>query len=81
VGTDIPMQVVQDGWYEKAGCAIHKEQSNKQHSSIASASVPASRFLPCLKSYPDFPQRWTETVLLFKMLFGMMFSHSFRNSN
>lgn len=24
----------------------HKEQANKQHSSIASAAAPASRFLP-----------------------------------
>jgi hypothetical protein len=35
------------GWYKKAGWASHGEQANEQHSSIASASVPVSRFLPC----------------------------------
>jgi hypothetical protein len=30
------------------------EQASKQHPSTASASAPASRFLPCLSSCPDF---------------------------
>jgi hypothetical protein len=33
-----------------------KEQARHQHPSMASASVPASRFLPCLSSCPDFLQ-------------------------
>jgi hypothetical protein len=32
------------------------EQASKQHLSMASASAPASRFLPCLSSCPDFLQ-------------------------
>jgi hypothetical protein len=32
------------------------EQASKQHPSMASASAPASRFLPCLSSYHDFLQ-------------------------
>jgi hypothetical protein len=32
------------------------EQANKQHPSMASASAPASRFLPCLSSCHDFVQ-------------------------
>jgi hypothetical protein len=42
------------GCYNKAGWASHEEQASKQHPSIASVSAPASRFLSCLSSYPDF---------------------------
>ena len=31
-----------------------EEQESNQHHSMAIASAPASRFLPCLNSYPDF---------------------------
>jgi hypothetical protein len=31
----------------------HREQVNKQHSSMAFASAPASRFLACVSSCPD----------------------------
>jgi len=34
--------------------ASHEEQASKQHSSMASASAPAFRFLPCVSSCPDF---------------------------
>ena len=37
----------------------HGEQASKQHSSLASASAPASKFLPCFSSCPDFLQWWT----------------------
>ena len=40
---------------KKAGLANHMEQPSKQHSSMVSASVPVSRFLPCSSSYPDYP--------------------------
>jgi hypothetical protein len=46
----IPGLVVM-GFYRKPA-----EQASKQHPSMASASVPASRFLPCLSSCPDFFQ-------------------------
>jgi hypothetical protein len=35
------------------------EQASKQHSSMVSASAPASRFLPCLSSCPDILQLWS----------------------
>ena len=38
------------GVYKKASWASHDEQTNIQHSSMASASVPACRFLPQLPS-------------------------------
>lgn len=41
---------------EKTDCASQEQQASKQHPSVASASVPASRFLPCLSSCPDFLQ-------------------------
>jgi hypothetical protein len=47
------------GFYKKAGWANHGEQASKQHPSIASASAPASRFLLCLSSCPDFLWWWT----------------------
>ena len=33
------------------------EQASKLHTSMASAVAPASMFLPCLSSCPDFLQR------------------------
>ena len=36
--------------YKQAGWVSHGEQASKQHSSMASASVSASRFLPWLQS-------------------------------
>ena len=38
------------GFCKKAGWASHDEQAGKQHPSVASASAPASRLLPCLSS-------------------------------
>jgi len=46
-------------FYKKAGRASHVKQGSKKHSSMASGSVPASRFLPCLYSCPDFLWWWT----------------------
>ena len=42
------------GFYKKAGWASHGEQASEEHPSMASASAPASRFLQCLSSCPDF---------------------------
>ena len=41
------------GFFERAGWATHGEQASKQHSLMASTSVPA------LSSCPGFPQWWT----------------------
>lgn len=35
---------------------MQAEQANKEHPSVASASVPASKFLTSLSSCPDFSQ-------------------------
>jgi hypothetical protein len=37
-------------FYKETGWASHEEQASKQHPSMASASAPASRFLPWLPS-------------------------------
>jgi hypothetical protein len=42
------------GFYKKAGSPSHEEQVGKQHPSMALASAPTSRFLPCLGYCPDF---------------------------
>jgi hypothetical protein len=47
------------GAIKKAGSAIYGKQASKQHSSMASASAPDSRFLPRLSFCPDFLQRWS----------------------
>ena len=65
------------GFYKTAGWASHEEQASKQHSSMASASAPASWFWPCWSSCP-------ETVIeinpfLPKLLLVMVFSRSNRN--
>jgi hypothetical protein len=36
-------------FYKKSGKASYDEQASKEHYSMASASAPASRFLPCLE--------------------------------
>jgi hypothetical protein len=52
------------GWCHSwvGGPGFHKaglwEKASKQHSSVASASAPALRFLPCVSSCPDFLQWW-----------------------
>jgi hypothetical protein len=51
VGGVIPKLVVLGGIRKKAEQAT-REQANRQHSSMASASATASRFLPCLSSCP-----------------------------
>ena len=63
-----------------------RKQAKKQHPSIASASAPASRILPCLSSCPDFPWWWTMWKCKMNKPFppqlvflGMMFHHSNRN--
>ena len=56
VDGDIPGLVVL-GSLKKAGCVSYNEQASKEHPSMVSASAPASKFLPCLSSCPDFLQR------------------------
>lgn len=43
------------GWYRKAGCKDHKEQANRQHSSMPSSPVPTSP--SCPESCPGFTQK------------------------
>jgi hypothetical protein len=46
------------GFYKKAAeQAMDGEQASKPNPSMASASAPGSRFLPCVSSCPDFLQR------------------------
>jgi hypothetical protein len=47
------------GFYKKANWASQGQESTKQHPSMASASAPASKFLPCVSSSPDFHWWWT----------------------
>ena len=48
------------GFYKKKpGWASYGKQASKQHPFMASASVPASMFLPCFSSCPDYLQWWT----------------------
>jgi hypothetical protein len=42
------------GLYKKASWASQGKQSSKQHPSMASVSAPTSKFLPCVRSSPDF---------------------------
>lgn len=44
----IPEHVVVDCLRKQAEWARHEEKANKQHSTMASVPVPASRFLPFL---------------------------------
>lgn len=44
------------GCDKKADWASYEKQASKQQFSMASASVPFSKFLPCLSSYPDLNQ-------------------------
>ena len=53
VGDAIPGLVVL-GSIKKAGRASLGKQFNKQHPSMASASAPASKFLPCVSNRSDF---------------------------
>ena len=46
-------------FYKKLGWESHKEQASKQHSPVASASAPVSRFLYFLCSCPDFLPWWS----------------------
>jgi hypothetical protein len=71
--------------YKGAGWARHQEQASQQHPSMASASVPASRFLPCwvpaLTSFND--QQWCGMVSQIKNPFPAQlgFHHVFYLSN
>jgi hypothetical protein len=47
------------GFYKKTSWASQRKQASKQHPSMASVSDPASKFLPCVNSSPDFPCWWT----------------------
>jgi hypothetical protein len=47
------------GFYKKASWASQGKPANKQHPSMASESAPASKFLTCLNSNPDFLWWWT----------------------
>jgi hypothetical protein len=61
-----------------------RKQASKQHPSKASASAPASRFLPCLSSCSDFLQwgtaiwKWKPKGFLWLFLV-VVFHHSNRN--
>ena len=44
--------------YKRSGWTSPEEQASKQLSSIVFASVPASRFLPCLSCWTEFPGWW-----------------------
>ena len=46
-------------FYKTASWVNQRKQASKQHLSVAFVSAPASRFLPCLSSCPDFLQWWT----------------------
>jgi hypothetical protein len=46
------------GFYKKASWASQGKQASKQYPSVASVSTPASRFLPCVSSSPDFLWWW-----------------------
>ena len=61
---------------------MHEEQSNRQHPSMASALVPASRFLPCVNSCLTalddellYGQEQNKAFPL-KLLLVMLFHHS-----
>lgn len=65
-----------------------RQRSNKQHSTVHSASIPASWFLSCLSSFPGFLWWWTvmckylKNKSFFSNLFlVMMFYHSNSNIN
>jgi hypothetical protein len=45
------------------GKQAEQTMENKQHSSMASASAPASWLLPCVSSCPDFLQGWTTVIM------------------
>ena len=47
------------GLYKKGSWASQGQQASHQHPSMASASAPASRFLPWLSFFPDFLWWWT----------------------
>ena len=49
------------GFCNKVGWASPEEPASKQHSSMASASAPVSRFLSCLCSCPEFLWWWNVT--------------------
>lgn len=51
----IPGQVVLDGVRKQENRRSPEEQASMQHSSMASASVSTSRFLPCLIPCPWLP--------------------------
>lgn len=68
--------------HKKAGWAIHEEQSSKQCSSMASASVSASTFLTGVPSLTSFNGglRW-ETISLNKCFLPQVaFSHVFHTA-
>ena len=57
VGGNLLFVVLSLGSIRLGGLASHRKQASKQHPSMASASAPASRFLPCevlvLTSFDD----------------------------
>lgn len=50
-------------WFYKKGWARQGKQAGKQHPSMASTSALASRFLPCLSSWPDLTCLWWWTLI------------------
>jgi hypothetical protein len=78
------------GWWHPlaGGVHVHREQACKQHPSMASASAPASRFLPCLSSCPDFlwwwPVMWKwklNKAFISHIALAMVFCYCHRNPN
>lgn len=50
----VPTTGGHSGCHKKAAQVSNKGQASKEHYLVASASVPASSFLPCHNSCPDF---------------------------
>lgn len=50
----VPTTGVHSGFHMKAAQVSNEGQASKENYPVASASVSASSFLPCLSSYPDF---------------------------
>ena len=73
------------GFYKKASWAIQGKQFSKQHPSMASALAPASKFLPCVSSSPDFgdEQQYGSVSWINPFLPNLLLGHDIlcRNTN
>lgn len=52
------------GYIKKTGSSSREEEASKQLPSVASASTPSSRFLPCVHS------EWTSFMMDFDLRLG-----------